>query len=402
MRNNKNPVEEDRKYLFALDPIPSGAERAEKVITSKGEWYDGYLKYIGIPIFAMFGVGKECPKASQYSRIFIAGVFGRSIPEKEFAKYWNDICNYCNQEARFIKRDPSKPLNGDNFLTGEEYLAMILKGASVYQNMTGKSPKKFVEALTNSVVIRVSSHAMKFSKIARFLLNGRPDEFWYQENAEHIKKVFPIEDFEIISGLLAATSIRTDLRSNVKKAFKAYKQMREGKIYDIKIGIEGNKKPVKSHFHGFLDGMIINLNLLKEGKEFGDGDKNAARKIRSFSEALKGKLDAIVADIWIMRTFDTDIRYLYNGTMYSRSPTSSLYNAIEWYLRVIGSHIGKEPRGVCAMLWSGIRKESNSDSTRYHTVIDKMIDHGLFKDLYGEFDPAPDEQGMYFKKLVNG
>lgn len=241
-----------------------------------------------------------------------------------------------------------------------------------------------------------SSHALYFSKVARYVLNGLKDRYWYHENAATTKKLLEFFPAELLFDIFAATSIRNNLKGNVTKFFRALDQYYRNEKHTILIGKRGEKSKAVSCFKGFLDAQIYQLEVIRAGKSFGGGKKNKARKIRKFSRAMQGYKDAVVVDIWLMRVFNTDIRYKYKNRLESRSPTGSLYDAIEWYVQTMAHFAWCEPRELSASLWSGIRSETDTSETRYSEVISRILSHGLFEEIYGSLRPS--EKGVYFEE----
>jgi len=202
-----------------------------------------------------------------------------------------------------------------------------------------------------------------FDNIPRYLYNGRKDKFWYSDTRAGLVDMFPGENIDLIIDILCATSMNTSLKSNVTQFFKAFYMVQ-------------NDEP----FEGFLPAMIMQLDLVREGKPL------TGRKIGSFSRAVKGDKSAIVVDIWIMRAFGIYVK----GKR--ETPSKKEYDEIEKYLQCQAPLMNLEPRQMCSMIWSGIRTEQTgkSNTTRWDMIIRSKMVPSLF----------PDDKRKYTKKGV--
>jgi hypothetical protein len=175
---------------------------------------------------------------------------------------------------------------------------------------------------------------------------GASEKNWYRDTNREICNIFPFESPALIIDMLAATSIRASVSSNVTQFFKAYNQHRASRP-----------------FVGFLDAVKINLERAVKGQPL------TGRKIRNFSEAMKGNPEAVVCDIWICRALGVDRKYIREGysVPLSGGPTDKIYTAVENYFRQAAREKGLEPRGLCAMVWAGIRIHERAEGigTRY-------------------------------------
>lgn len=162
---------------------------------------------------------------------------------------------------------------------------------------------------------------------------GSNQKTWYQDTYLEIKQMFP-GDHDLVVDMLAATSIRASISSNVTQFYKAYRQFKSGKP-----------------FNGFLDATVNNLYNAVNGKEL------SGRKIKNFSKAIKGDPNSIVCDIWICRALDVDRKYIRKG--YSKplsgGPTDKIYDSVESFFRTEAINYNCEPRELQAMVWAGIR-----------------------------------------------
>ncbi len=254
----------------------------------------------------------------------------------------------------------------------EEFEELIVKGAFEI-----KARHKSITALKKSFRKKLpsSNPSLAFGKIARYLNNGFTHELWYEETGKEIAEMFPEFDPELIASLLAITSIRAGVASNVTKFFKALHQYHEDTKYIVSVGKRTDSRKIKSNFIGFLDASLHHLNLLKKGESLIDPSVRLAngRKIKNFADAMLNNTEAIVDDVWITRAFGCDRKRLVKGRMTSQSPSKSVYDATEWYLQTLAQLTGKKARGVCAMIWCGIRQETTKSSARYTQSLSESV-----------------------------
>jgi hypothetical protein len=281
-------------------------------------------------------------------------------PEEKKERLWQFI----SFESRNMKYDFKRRTLSGNKTSPEHMLSMMIAGVQKLQS-SSIDPMQLKAKLRGD--LPASSLPLHFSQLGRYILNGRGDQHWYRDTEIKMKKLFPGEDMDLIFSLFAATSIRASLESNVTKFFKAITELKGGK---------------KSKF---LYATAVQLEDLKKGLPLGRGKKNKARKIQNFKSSMNGIKDSIVADIWIIRSFNVDKQYPYKNRMASRSPSMKTYDAIEWYLQTIAGLFDFEPREICSMIWGGIRSETNSRTTRYDSQVASRLSNGLFSESHGEY-----------------
>ena len=225
-----------------------------------------------------------------------------------------------------------------------------------------------------------SPERLLFSKLGRYALNGSTDESWYEETYQDIAILFSNFNKKLVASILSATSIRSHLKSNVAKAFKALDQLFKGE-----------------NFSGFLDATKLYLEEIREGKMLTGEINGGARKIKKFANAMTDDDTAIVVDVWITRSFGCDTKRTFKGKFVSNSPADKTYTAIEWYLVTLGNLLDKKPRGLCASIWSGIRQEYDDSSTRYSEALQAKLYHGLFENQYGKLT-FRQGKGIFFEE----
>ncbi len=183
---------------------------------------------------------------------------------------------------------------------------------------------------------------------------GKEHKDWYKQTREFIYTEFPYDDFNIIIDMLAATSQRSSISSNVTQFFKAYYQFKNG------LPFEGFLTTVKNNLTNAISRQPLN-----------------GRKIHSFSRAMKGDLNAVVVDIWICRALDVDRKYIRTGysNPISGGASDLIYTQCENFFRREAVRYNLYPAEMSAMVWAGIRKKENNRyiPQTYNTFIDKRL-----------------------------
>lgn len=328
--------------------------------------------------------------------LLLCELFCRKENGNDFLKVQQSVEAFMAEESSFFKKDPKKPLRN-----GNAFDAALLQKIVAIGTIELKREYKGIKELKAFYrrKLPTSNPPLLFSKIARYINNGRYDERWYEITGKEIAELFSDFEPELIASLLGVTSIRASLPSNVTKFYKVLNQFFENKIYKVLVGSKGKKKEMVSTFNGVLDASLLHLNALKNNGSLlrsGDRKKNG-RKIKNFIDAMLTNIMAIVADVWITRAFGCDRLRVFRSRTTSQSPTRAIYDAIEWYLQTLATSVNKEPRGLCAMIWSGIRQESVRGETRYSEALKRRLDHGLFAEQYGKLVPGP--KGIGFQEF---
>lgn len=202
--------------------------------------------------------------------------------------------------------------------------------------------------------VKKSSIILDTTHIAKYMWVGINDRTWYNEVEETIVKIFGRDQLEFCAKLLAATSIHTSLKGSLVQFKKAKHQIENG-------------LPIK----GYLPNIISNLELVRDGKDL------SGRKISNFAKAMAGDESAIVVDIWILRAFGQDKKYMRkaSGLMLSRGASDREYAAIETYLQKEAPQMGLQPRQLCSMIWGGVRtcETGRGNTTRYQEMLLDMF-----------------------------
>ncbi len=294
----------------------------------------------------------------------------------------------------FIKHEATKMYRFDaqgkhvGHMTAYELSEVIRVGCEVLsKKMSGQSIEQIRENLIKD--LGQFGTPLLFSKVARYLWNGRTDKMWYPNAHDELIRLLPDVEPKILFNILAGTSMNTTLQSNIKLFFRALGQYKHGTKVTVKI--PGMNQMVETQFRGMFSGAVYQLwHFFEHGRLTGP-------KISSFASALSGDILAVVVDIWIMRVFGVDRQYRAR-TMEkkSRSPTKKMYDAIEYYVRNTAPLLGLEPREFQAMVWGGIRTEETGGGNK-KTYTHFVSDYLHWNDLFiGEHQVYVGSDGIHF------
>ncbi len=262
----------------------------------------------------------------------------------------------------FIKHEATKMYRFDaqgkhvGHMTAYEISEVIRVGCEILsKKMSRQSIKQIRENLTQD--LDRFGIPLLFSKVGRYLWNGRSDQLWYPHAHDELIRLLPDVEPKILFNILAGTSMNTTLQSNIKLFFRALGQYKHGTKVLIKV--PGMNQEIETQFKDMFSGAVYQLWYF-----FEHGRLNG-RKISNFAGALSGDILAVVVDIWIMRVFGVDRQYRAR-TMEkkSRSPTKKMYDAIEYYIRWAAPLLDLEPRQIQAMTWGGIRTEETGGGNK--------------------------------------
>ncbi len=311
----------------------------------------------------------------------LCGLFGKVSEEIE-----QKIHDFIIYESRCLYRDPLKPKGGT--FTPAEIVAMLLFG---YNELLNKylSIRNLFEILKNNGET-VEKNKLYFSKIGRYLLNGRPDQHWYRDNLEDLHDLMPFQKLMEVNpkatvnafvNILAATSMNSEIRTNVLLAVRVFRVWCDGeKKYEFHD--KKRNEIIPTRYNRLMPMMIQQLEIFEATGDLG------GRKIRNFKNAMLGDFAAIVCDIWIMRAFNIDMQYRFKDTdrKKSRGAPPMVYDSIERYLQAFGKFAELEPREACAMIWAGVRQGANGRRgyTRYRPYLAAHVHRIYGKDLFGD------------------
>lgn len=198
-------------------------------------------------------------------------------------------------------------------------------------------------------------------QIKKYITVGMPDKNWYKEHQELFVKLFGAGNLHFVAKLFAATSINSSLASNVRLFRKAK--------HEIENGLP---------FSNYLPVMKLQLERIRAGEPI------RGRKITSFAAAMSGNVNAVVVDIWLLRAFGMNNRYMrtkkvkhplghdvyIDGRIREGGATDKQYTFIENYVRDLAPTLNLQPRELSAIIWSGVRiAHTGNRQTKYKEVL---------------------------------
>lgn len=198
---------------------------------------------------------------------------------------------------------------------------------------------------------------MDIKQLEEYLFLGRDCKDWYAETFALFNQQYGRYATLFTYIIIAATSINSTLKSNVRLARKAY--------YQISNGLE---------IWGYLPNIKTQLKRIQAGQPL------SGRKITNYVEAITGNPNAVVVDVWILRAFGlATTKNVLTRQNYTPSPTSSQYDSIERAIKLWAREIGIEPRQLQAALWAGVRFKATGDWVdRYDNVLREQNQQPLF------------------------
>lgn len=210
------------------------------------------------------------------------------------------------------KREFNKWLKEAKKTVGEEG-AMLLREAA---------EKKFSDMLDSA-----PRWMTRTRKMLDYWRTGKYLADWYNDIPQELEMIFG-KDADMMTSFLASTSTRTSSKSNITLAMKAYKQWvidgRNAGFFDFK---------------GFMKSHRENLRRATGGFDL------SGPKVTNFDKALRGDLEAVVVDRWMMRAFG----------LKNETPTDAQYEIIESIVRKMAAKVGVKPAEYQAGIWVGIK-----------------------------------------------
>lgn len=200
-------------------------------------------------------------------------------------------------------------------------------------------------------------HSNNKARLEECLFLGRDSKDWYAETFALLNQQYG-EYATLVTYIIAATSINSTLKCNVRLARKAF--------YQISNSLE---------IRGYLPNIKTQLDRIARGQPL------SGRKITNYVEAITGNPNAVVVDVWILRAFGlAATKNVPTRQNYAPSPTSSQYDSVEKAIRLWAREIGIEPRQLQAALWAGVRFKTTGDWVdRYDGVLREQNQQPLFE-----------------------
>lgn len=175
---------------------------------------------------------------------------------------------------------------------------------------------------------------LKTRQACKYFRIGREGAHWYDKTYATITEVFGVDTGRLFCDFLAATSPNSSVKGNVTLALKALEQWRDGR-----------------EFRGFMGVVETMLRKVVKGEQFG------GRKVQKFADALKGDLNAVVVDRWMLRAYGIEKDIV----------TNARYREIEAHIKQVAKREKLYPAQVQAAIWCGIKLDSDrkkSNDTR--------------------------------------
>jgi len=107
---------------------------------------------------------------------------------------------------------------------------------------------------------------------------------WYNDISDYLQLTYG-DDAELVADLLAATSPRVQVKKNWRLALRIYDDFKAGRGINLQ---------------GIMKSMHPNVFRALQGQEL------SGEKVKNFAKNLKGNLDAITIDMWMLRAYKID------------------------------------------------------------------------------------------------
>jgi hypothetical protein len=214
---------------------------------------------------------------------------------------------------------------------------------------------------------------MDTSKIDLYISIGRHDKLWYEKAESLFVELYGRDELSMVTQLFAATSINTSMKSNITLFRRAY--------HEIKQGLP---------FSNYLPSIRRQLEQLRAGESL------TGMKINAFARAMTGDTDAVVVDVWLLRAFGMERRYMRKVSGYSKefkSETETFrersggaspkdFKLIEAWVRQRAKELNYTPRQLSAIIWSGVRIALSGDRETHYDLILRNKEFNMFE--YGK------------------
>ena len=187
--------------------------------------------------------------------------------------------------------------------------------------------------------VRPTVLARSIDELVELALEQESSREWYSRSQAAIRAIFG-EDTELFVKLLAATSPRASVASNVSLALKAYTQLINGE-----------------EFTGFNPSHMLNLERVRSGA-WPQGPK-----VGPFGQATMGNPKAITIDMHMGEIiFGTD------------APTNRQVRLAKEVVEEVRTGLGWEPAEAQAALWAANKMLRGEEITSFHEVLEERID----------------------------
>lgn len=176
---------------------------------------------------------------------------------------------------------------------------------------------------------------------------------WYIDTQQYIEQMFG-DGADLFTALLAATSPRVHVKISWDMAVRIYNEFNAGTI-PSKIGLMGCHRP----------------NVLRALS----GQPLQGNKVRAFYANLRGDLNQVTIDSWMLKLF----RWFERGT--KRVPTNNQYQKLAERFALVARNNGYEPAEFQAILWTWYREQAGYKPVSYFSVGQDVRQY-TFEDLW--------------------
>lgn len=172
----------------------------------------------------------------------------------------------------------------------------------------------------------IPSYNFLEKKVKQYINN----KTWYNNAYHAIYKKYG-SDTELFIKLLAVTSPRNTVKTNVIYAKRMYHAIKSGKSVDnLKCG-------------------IATKAILRNVKRVIRNDDIRGKKITAFCDALLGNVNSVTVDVWMLKAFNIK----------RHAPTPLDIKYITHMCNVLSKRLNIPPRSVQACLWCYAKTELN-------------------------------------------
>lgn len=159
---------------------------------------------------------------------------------------------------------------------------------------------------------------------------------WYTESKRTIEQIFG-EGADLFIDLLAATSPRKQVRANWNLAKRLYY-----------AHINGRELPTK----GIMPAHQGNIDRAFKGESL------SGNKVAAFAANLKGDLNRVTIDVWVLRYFKIE----------KMSLTNKQYFALEKKIQRLAKRNKMQPASYQAMIWEKSIRRAGKKPASYTSV----------------------------------
>jgi hypothetical protein len=204
---------------------------------------------------------------------------------------------------------------------------------------------------------------------------GAHGKDWYENTRTELKKYFG-NDADLFLDILAHTSPRATLVSNIHRALEAYRRYKRG-------------LPFKGEDLGGTGMWSVRRSLEK----YLAGEDAGGPKVKSFIKSFNLDNEAVTVDVWLMRSLGLEP----GDSGLKTGDYHTLAEAVRQLTRnpVIRKEFGNDitPRQVMAMLWVGIKQSDPEARNDRHEPYEVLIEE-LFASTPGLEAEVREIQGI--------